>query len=121
MTDGSFKKELVHDERYATRAEARAGVFECVESFSNRVRLHSSLGYVSPAEFERAHNPSRPSLRHHFPWGTPGLALRAFLRLEVHCFARGICWVEAKGSIARDALRACLEQPHTLLPRVPTA
>ena len=60
MTDGSFKKELVHDERYATRGEARSSIFEYVESFYNRVRLHSSLGYVAPAEFERAHNPSRP-------------------------------------------------------------
>ena len=50
-----------------------------------------------------------------------GLALRAFLRLEVHCFARGVSWVEAKGSIIRDAVRAYLEQPHIRLPRVLTA
>ena len=50
-----------------------------------------------------------------------GLALRAFLRLEVYCFARGISWVEAKGSIIRDAVRAYLEQPHIRLPRVLTA
>jgi putative transposase len=56
----SLKRELVHDERYTSRAEARASIFEYVEAFYNRVRLHSSLGYVSPAEFERAHNPNRP-------------------------------------------------------------
>ena len=56
----SLKKELAHDERYATRGEARSSIFEYVESFYNRVRLHSSLGYVSPAEFERTHNPNRP-------------------------------------------------------------
>jgi hypothetical protein len=50
-----------------------------------------------------------------------GLALRAFLRLEVHCFARGVSWVEAKGSVVRDAVRACLDQPHFRLPRVLTA
>jgi transposase InsO family protein len=52
----SLKKELVHDEDYATRAEARSSIFEYIEAFYNRVRRHSSLGYVAPAEFERAHN-----------------------------------------------------------------
>ena len=52
----SLKKELVHDEDYATRAEAKASIFEYIEAFYNRVRRHSSLGYVAPAEFERTHN-----------------------------------------------------------------
>jgi len=56
---GQIKRELVHHERYATREEARASLFKYVEVFYNRVRLHSSLGYVSPAEFERTHNPNR--------------------------------------------------------------
>ncbi len=59
-TDGSFKRELVHSERYTTRDEARASIFEYVEVFYNRVRRHSSLGYVAPAEFERTHNPKHP-------------------------------------------------------------
>ena len=54
----SLKKELVHPERYATRDEARASLFESVEAFDNRVRRHSTLGSVAPAEYERAHNPS---------------------------------------------------------------
>ncbi len=56
----TLKRELVHDERYTTRDEARASIFEYVEAFYNRVRRHSSLGYVSPAEFERTHNPKYP-------------------------------------------------------------
>ncbi|MBN9120122.1 MAG: IS3 family transposase [Planctomycetes bacterium] len=52
----SLKKELVHGEDYATREQARASIFEYIEAFYNRVRRHSSLGYVSPAEYERAHN-----------------------------------------------------------------
>jgi transposase InsO family protein len=56
----SLKKELVHDEKYTTREQAKASIFEYVEAFYNRVRLHSSLGYVSPAEFERAHNQKHP-------------------------------------------------------------
>jgi putative transposase len=49
----SLKKELVHHEDYATREEARASIFEYVEVFYNRQRRHSTLGYVSPAEYER--------------------------------------------------------------------
>ncbi len=56
MTDGSFKKELVHGEDYATREQATASIFESIEAFDNRVRLHSSLGYVAPAEYERTHH-----------------------------------------------------------------
>ncbi len=56
-TFGSRERELVPDELYATRDGARASVFESIAVFYNRVRRHSTLGYVSPAEFERTHNP----------------------------------------------------------------
>jgi len=49
----SLKKELVHDADFATRAEARAAVVEYIEVFYNTKRRHSSLGYVSPAEYEQ--------------------------------------------------------------------
>ena len=49
---GSLKTELVHHEHYATREEARASIFEYIEVFYNRKRLHSSLGYMSPEAFE---------------------------------------------------------------------
>jgi len=56
----SLKKELVHDADFATRAEAKAAIFEWIEVFYNRERLHSSLGYVSPEAFEAAgRSPSR--------------------------------------------------------------
>lgn len=41
-----------------TREEAKAIVFEYLELFYNPIRLHSSLGYVSPAEYERRYNPT---------------------------------------------------------------
>ena len=41
-----------------TRDDAKAIVFEYVELFYNPVRLHSSLGYMAPAEYERRHNPT---------------------------------------------------------------
>jgi putative transposase len=48
----TLKTELVNQTRYATRSQARAAVFEYIEVFYNRKRLHSSLGYVSPETFE---------------------------------------------------------------------
>ena len=50
----TLKKELVHHEQYATRAQARASIFEYVEVFYNSQRLHSSLGYVTPAAYEQS-------------------------------------------------------------------
>ncbi len=46
----SLKKEHVHQARFRTRAEAKAAVFEYIEVFYNRQRLHSALGYRTPAE-----------------------------------------------------------------------
>jgi putative transposase len=50
----TLKKELVHQERYATREEARQSLFEYIEVFYNRVRRHSAIGYQSPTRFEEA-------------------------------------------------------------------
>jgi transposase InsO family protein len=50
----SLKKELVHGADFATRAEARAALFEYIEVFYNGQRRHSSLGYVSPVEYEQS-------------------------------------------------------------------
>jgi len=52
---GRLKCEL-GVEVFGTRDQARAVLFEYLEVFYNRVRRHSSLGFVSPAEFERAHS-----------------------------------------------------------------
>jgi putative transposase len=48
----SLKYETVYHRRFATRAEARSIIFDYIEAFYNRTRLHSSLGYVSPVTFE---------------------------------------------------------------------
>ena len=46
-----------------------------------------------------------------------GMALRAFLRLEIHCYQKGISWFEAKTSIIREAVRTYLAKPlYTLNP-----
>lgn len=50
----SLKTELIHDQVYLTRAAARHSVFDYIEVFYNRIRRHSALDYLSPAEFESA-------------------------------------------------------------------
>jgi len=52
----SLKVELVYPSRWQTRAQARSAVFEYIEAFYNRRRRHSTLGYLSPLEFERRHH-----------------------------------------------------------------
>jgi putative transposase len=49
----SLKNEHVAFQRFATRDEARKAVFQWIEVFYNRVRRHSTLGYLSPVDFER--------------------------------------------------------------------
>jgi len=48
----TLKTELVFHVRFKTRAEAISKIFEYIEVFYNRERLHSSLGYKAPAVFE---------------------------------------------------------------------
>lgn len=53
----TLKNELVHDHEFHTREAARAAVFEFIEVFYNRQRLHQTLGYLSPVQFEAVHVP----------------------------------------------------------------
>jgi transposase InsO family protein len=50
----TLKTELVYETDFVTRAQARSAVFDFIESFYNRRRRHSFLGYVSPVEFEKS-------------------------------------------------------------------
>ena len=49
----TLKAELVHRRSWPAQAELRSAVFDYIESFYNRQRRHSTLGYLSPAEFEK--------------------------------------------------------------------
>jgi putative transposase len=46
----SLKKEMVHQRRFRTRAEAKAAIFEYIEVFYNRQRRHSGIGYKTPKQ-----------------------------------------------------------------------
>jgi putative transposase len=56
----TIKKELVHRSRFKTRDEMRFAIFRYIEGFYNPHRKHSSLGNLSPAEFERRLEEQRP-------------------------------------------------------------
>ena len=50
----TIKTELIYHCNYQTREEASQSIFEYIEVFYNRKRLHSSIGYMSPMQFEVA-------------------------------------------------------------------
>jgi len=54
----TLKRELVVFENFLTREEAKAKIFEYIEVFYNRQRRHSTLGYLSPVEFEEVNKVS---------------------------------------------------------------
>ena len=55
----TLKTELVYRQPLPTRAAARQAVFEYIEVFYNRQRIHSALGYCSPADYEKSRPPTR--------------------------------------------------------------
>jgi len=50
----TLKTEDTHLSRYRIREEAEVGIFDYIETFYNRKRIHSTLGYKSPVDFEEA-------------------------------------------------------------------
>ena len=50
----TLKVELTHRHRFKTRAEAQGAIFEYIEVWYNRQRMHSALGYKSPVSYELA-------------------------------------------------------------------
>lgn len=59
---GTLKMEHVYFCEYQTRKEAAQSIFEYVEVFYNRQRTHSTLGYLTPDEFERKYKMQMPQL-----------------------------------------------------------
>lgn len=59
---GTLKSEWVNHHLYRTRAEARVSIFYYIEAFYNRRRLHSSLDYLSPVDYERRYHQQRSNV-----------------------------------------------------------
>lgn len=57
----TLKAERLHTERYATHRQAEAAIFEYIESFYNRIRIHSTNGYQSPDTLERSYHEQHPA------------------------------------------------------------
>ena len=49
----TLKRELAEKKSHGTRGEAKRDIFKRIELYCNRVRMHSTLGYMSPVEYER--------------------------------------------------------------------
>ena len=49
----SLTKDLLRRRKLRTRAEARTAVFDYIEAFYNPLRLHSTLDYLSPVDYEK--------------------------------------------------------------------
>jgi transposase InsO family protein len=54
----SLKEECIHRQSWATRGQARHAVFDYIEDFYNRQRVHSSLGCLTPVEYEQMRQPT---------------------------------------------------------------
>lgn len=50
----TLKCEMVHGGLFESREQARGAIFEYIECFYNPIRSHSSLGYMSPMDYERS-------------------------------------------------------------------
>jgi putative transposase len=56
----TIKRELINDRAWSTRAGLHRAIFDYIEGWYNTRRLHSALGYLSPAEYEAAHHHASP-------------------------------------------------------------
>ncbi|QJC55193.1 hypothetical protein HC248_00471 [Polaromonas vacuolata] len=55
---GTLKKQAIHGEYFATRELAKQAVFEYIEAYYNRIRRHSTVGWLSPLNFENLYSQS---------------------------------------------------------------
>ena len=51
---GTLKDECVRETFYSSHDEARSALFSYIEAYYNRIRRHSTLGYMSPLQYEKA-------------------------------------------------------------------
>jgi putative transposase len=61
----TLKMELIYRRKFASRRQAQREIFDYIEVFYNRQRIHSALGYRSPEQFEREQNPKNKSIAAH--------------------------------------------------------
>lgn len=68
----SLKKDLIHRRSWPTKQQARTAVFGYIETFYNRRRRHSTLGMLSPVDYEARHAATLVRARALAPAPAPG-------------------------------------------------
>ena len=81
----SLKTERIGKKVYRTRAQAKADVFDYIECFYNPTRRHSTLGYISPIDFERKAGVACSSLSRCPPNRQQGSDDRKFPAIPMPC------------------------------------
>jgi transposase InsO family protein len=104
----ALKRELTHHHVYPTREAARQSLFEYLEVFYNRRRRHSSLGYVSPAEYEAAREKSRRCE----VGKSSGKATRGVALLPREPFGRGLAGRWSSKSNRKQSPKLSVRYPH---------
>jgi putative transposase len=84
---GTMKIEKLNPQRWRSVEDVRAAVFEWIETWYNRRRRHSALGYLSPLEYESQHHDGHRSPTPHLSWET-GEAQGAVAAAAGHTSAR---------------------------------
>ena len=91
----TLERELLNRRRFKSQAEAKMAVFEWIEGWYNPHRRHSSLGYRSPVNYERAHQRSGEGTRSFCrTWTPPTLPSSHFVmadRQGLHPYIRTFC------------------------------
>lgn len=109
----TLKLELVYRRDFATHPQARAEIFDYIEAFYNRDRIHTALGGLSPTAFEDAASQSRPA-RRRSPMGVEPLrdaAQRTYDRGSQR--ATGAPLGGAAGTIVQSEIHQLSQQSHT--------
>jgi putative transposase len=113
----TIKKERIYRQSWPTRAEARAAVFEYIEAWYNPRRRHSTLGYLSPVEFEQHHArlaqpgleapiPGNRSVAVTSPRASDGLTTRRVSTVGVDFAAHGPISPEIVAGVPTDLAQA---------------
>lgn len=116
----SLKKERIYRQSWPTRAAARTAIFEYIEGWYNPRRRHSTLGYLSPIEFERHHAElAQPTLEARLsgngsvastsPSASDGLTSRRFSPVGVDLAAQALISPENALALPTDPAQAATD------------
>ena len=83
---GTLKVELVHDEKYKTREEAKSSIFEYIAAYYNTKRKYSTINYMTPNQFEDIMKNEVQNLSHLFIYSSKSFLSRGILQRRLYKF-----------------------------------